>query len=284
MQTNEEVIMKKLMLMALIFSFTFAQYNTNGADNTVIMWGKYKWANPDEVEGYSIQERNSAVNEWFSKTNQADKSLMSSMFLYHYWTGAQEDVHVVNEFASVDVATQSVRDNAKINAIAFPDAEKRREAYLAQNKYFGNYHEDVHIFENHKALEKKRSGGFGETTVVTASVGYWKPMSEVENGSAAERYELMKKFQKEVIGKNPKILSQKVLTHLWSGKVEDGYWPVVTLSEYNSMEDADNAGDDNGPLALEAMTEEERNAYGKYWAPGRHDDIGLFNNWIPANK
>ena len=109
-------------------------------------------------------------------------------------------------------------------------------------------------------------------------------MSEVENGSAAERYELMKKFQKEVIGKNPKILSQKVLTHLWSGKVEDGYWPVVTLSEYNSMEDADNAGDDNGPLALEAMTEEERNAYGKYWAPGRHDDIGLFNNWIAANK
>ena len=67
--------MKKLMLMALFLSFTFAQYNTNGTDNTVIMWGKYKWANPDEVEGYSIQERNSAVNEWFSKTNQADKSL-----------------------------------------------------------------------------------------------------------------------------------------------------------------------------------------------------------------
>ena len=111
--------MKKLLILVVVLtSFTFAQYNSNGTDNTVIMWGKYKWANPDEVEGYSVQERNSAVNAWFSKTNQADKSLISSMFLYHYWTGAQEDVHVINEFAGVDVATQSVRDNAKINGIA----------------------------------------------------------------------------------------------------------------------------------------------------------------------
>jgi hypothetical protein len=109
-------------------------------------------------------------------------------------------------------------------------------------------------------------------------------MGLVENGSAEERYELLKKFQKEVIANNPKIVSQKILTHLWSGKVVDGYFPVITISEYNSMEDADNAGDDNPALFSKAFSEIEGAAYAKYWAPGRHEDIGLFNNWLGANK
>ena len=277
--------MKKLLiLVAILSSFTFAQYNSNGTDNTVLMWSKYKWTNMSEVEGGSAADRNQAVNTWYSRTNQANKMLKSSMFLYHYWTGAQEDVHILNEYASVEDATEAIRTAAKIRQTAFPNEEERRAAWSAQAKYFENYHEDLHIFENHTALEKKRTGGVGESTVVTVSVAYFKPMGMVENGSIEERYKLLKKFQKEVIGKNPRIVSQKVLTHLWSGKVVDGYFPVVTISEYNSMEDADFAGEDNPALFQKAFSEEEGAAYAKYWAPGRHEDIGLFNNWIGANK
>jgi len=277
--------MKKiLMLVALLTSFTFAQYNSNGTDNTVVMWSKYKWTNMSEVDGGSAADRNQAVNTWYSKTNQANKLLKSSMFLYHYWTGAVEDVHIVNEYASVEDATEAIRTAGKIRQTAFPNDEERRAAWNHQSKYFENYHEDLHIFENHVALEKKRSGGFGNSTIVTVTVGYFQPMGLVENGSAEERYELLKKFQKEVIANNPKIVSQKILTHLWSGKVVDGYFPVITISEYNSMEDADNAGDDNPALFSKAFSEEEGAAYAKYWAPGRHEDIGLFNNWLGANK
>ena len=277
--------MKKiLMLVAVLTSFTFAQYNSNGTDNTVVMWSKYKWTNMSEVDGGSAADRNQAVNTWYSKTNQANKLLKSSMFLYHYWTGAVEDVHIVNEYASVEDATEAIRTAGKIRQTAFPNDEERRTAWNHQSKYFENYHEDLHIFENHVALEKKRSGGFGNSTIVTVTVGYFQPMGLVENGSAEERYELLKKFQKEVIANNPKIVSQKILTHLWSGKVVDGYFPVITISEYNSMEDADNAGDDNPALFSKAFSEEEGAAYAKYWAPGRHEDIGLFNNWLGANK
>jgi hypothetical protein len=237
-----------------------------------------------EVDGGSAADRNQAVNTWYSKTNQANKLLKSSMFLYHYWTGALEDVHIVNEYASVEDATEAIRTAGKIRQTAFPNDEERRDAWNHQSKYFENYHEDLHIFENHVALEKKRSGGFGNSTIVTVTVGYFQPMGLVENGSSEERYELLKKFQKEVIANNPKIVSQKVLTHLWSGKVVDGYFPVITISEYNSMEDADNAGDDNPALFSKAFSEEEGAAYAKYWAPGRHEDIGLFNNWLGANK
>lgn len=272
------------MVVAVLTSFTFAQYNSNGTDNTVVMWSKYKWTNMSEVDGGSAADRNQAVNTWYSKTNQANKLLKSSMFLYHYWTGAVEDVHIVNEYASVEDATEAIRTAGKIRQTAFPNDEERRAAWNHQSKYFENYHEDLHIFENHVALEKKRSGGFGNSTIVTVTVGYFQPMGLVENGSAEERYELLKKFQKEVIANNPKIVSQKILTHLWSGKVVDGYFPVITISEYNSMEDADNAGDDNPALFSKAFSEEEGAAYAKYWAPGRHEDIGLFNNWLGANK
>ncbi len=37
-------------------------------------------------------------------------------------------------------------------------------------------------------------------------------------------------------------------------------------------------------LFQKAFSDEEGAAYAKYWAPGRHEDIGLFNNWIGANK
>ena len=273
--------MKKLItLIAILSSFTFAQYNSNSTDNTVVMWGKYKWTNMSEVDGGSAADRNQAVNTWYSRTNQANKLLKSSMFLYHYWTGAVEDVHIVNEYASVEDATEAIRTAGKIRQIAFSDQEERRAAWNHQSKYFENYHEDLHIFENHVALEKKRIGGFGDSTIVTVTVGYFQPMGLVENGSAEERYKLLQKFQKEVIANNPKIVSQKILTHLWSGKVVDGYFPVITISEYNSMEDADNAGDDNPALFEKAFSEEEGAAYAKYWAPGRHEDIGLFNNWL----
>ena len=277
--------MKKLItLIAILSSFTFAQYNSNSTDNTVVMWGKYKWTNMSEVDGGSAADRNQAVNTWYSRTNQANKLLKSSMFLYHYWTGAVEDVHIVNEYASVEDATEAIRTAGKIRQIAFSDQEERRAAWNHQSKYFENYHEDLHIFENHVALEKKRIGGFGDSTIVTVTVGYFQPMGLVENGSAEERYKLLKKFQKEVIANKPKIDSQKILPHLWSGKVVDGYFPVITISEYNSMEDADNAGDDNPALFEKAFSEEEGAAYAKYWAPGRHEDIGLFNNWLGANK
>ena len=92
-----------------------------------------------EVEDGSAADRNQAVNTWYSRTNQANKMLKSSMFLYHYWTGAQEDVHILNEYANVEDATEAIRTAAKIRQTAFPNEEERRAAWCAQAKYFVNW-------------------------------------------------------------------------------------------------------------------------------------------------
>ncbi len=276
--------MKKILIMVMLTTMAFSQYNADGEKNTVLTWSLYKWTPMSEVEDGSNADRAAAVAEYNKKRNQASKLLKSSMFLTHYWTGAVEDVHRLNEFKDMNEATIYSGGGENLNPKAWGDADERKAAVTANGKYFDSYHEDLHIFENHVALEKKRIGGYGDWTYVAVTVSYLKPLGAVEGGSREERYKLMKKFQKEVIGKNPKILSQRVLTHLWSGKIENGLWPVVTVSEYNSMEDVDNAGDDNPALWQKAFSEAEGSAYAKYWDNDRHEDLGLFMNFTPANK
>jgi hypothetical protein len=272
-----------LVLIAVLCSFTFAQYNEG---NTVVTWVKYKWEPMTEVEGGSWQEREDITKEYHTKRNAASKILKGKMLLTHYWTGSVLDVHLLSEFKDMNDATKHSSMNAEINRVAWSDEEERRTTLTTFGKYNQSYHEDLHILENHTQLEKVLSGGYPKNTFVSVNVRYWKPLSMVENGSADERYSLMKKFQKEVVGKNPKILSQKVLTHLWSGKLEGGYYPLVFVSEYASMEDVDSAGMENGPLAEKVMTESERKRLNEYWMPATvmHEDWGLFRGFTPANK
>ncbi len=276
--------MKKILLMVMFTTMAFSQYNADGEENTVVTWSLYKWSPMSEVEGGSVADRKASVAEYNKKRNQASKLLKSSMFLTHYWTGAVEDVHRINEFKDMNEATFYSGGFENLNSKGWGDADERRAAIVANNKYFESYHEDLHIFENHVGLEKKRSGGYGESTFVAVTVSYLNPLGAVEGGSREERYKLWKKFQKEVVGNNPKIVSQRVLTHLWSGKIVDGLWPVVTITEYNSMEDVDNAGSDNPALFRKVFSEAEGAAYAKYWNDDRHEDLGLFRNFTPANK
>ena len=39
--------------------------------------------------------------------------------------------------------------------------------------------------------------------------------------------------------KNDKILSQRWVTHLWSGSLSNGYYPITLITEFASMQDAD---------------------------------------------
>ena len=120
--------------------------------------------------------------------------------------------------------------------MAWRNADERSTALSNYNRHFQAYHEDVHILENWKALEKKNTAALtGEETinngnVVSVSIRYWKRMSEVENGSGTDRLAMMKKYADEVVKKNDKIVSQKVLTHLWSGSIEGGILPVFYIT------------------------------------------------------
>ena len=174
--------------------------------------------------------------------------------------------------------------------MAWRDSDERATAVSNYNRHFQSYHEDVHILEHWKVLEKKNTAALtGEETinngnVVSVSIRYWKPMNQVEDGSGADRLNMMKKYANEVVKNNPKILSQKVLTHLWSGSIEAGALPVFYITEYASLEDMAAAG--NAALEDAAFGPENRGDYWKYFHNiwDNHTDLGIFKTFAAANK
>ena len=278
--------MKKLLLVALFTTMVFSQY-TDG--NTVVTWSKYKWEPIGENPDLSWMDRNADVAAYQLARHKVSRQLMSSMMLTHFWTGESEDVAILGEFRNMQDATGYAGFN-NIDDMAWRNADERSTAVSNYNRHFQSYHEDVHILEHWKALEKKHTAALtGEETinngnVVSVSIRYWKRMSEVEGGSGEDRLAMMKKYADEVVKQNPKIVSQKVLTHLWSGSIEGGVLPVFYITEYASLEDMAAAG--NAALEDAAFGAENRGDYWKYFHDiwDNHTDLGIFKTFAPANK
>jgi hypothetical protein len=102
------------------------------------------------------------------------------------------------------------------------------------------------------------------------TVTTWK-ISVPADGSNSEFNEILKEWCDNVVSKNDKILSQKVLRHQSGGDSRD----LVVIIEYASWNDIDAAGDEQSRLVQEAWpNEDERSAwfanFGKYTV--KHSD------------
>ncbi len=276
--------MKRLgiLLVLMLTTVSYAQY-TKG--NTVIAWSKYKFKPVSEVDGHKSGDRGKALLEYHTARNAKTKLLQSSLFLTHYWTGKVTDVNFINEFKNMEDATLYSGTGGDLNKKTWPNEDERKAAVSGNNKYFQRYHEDVHLFENRKKLEKKKKKSKDNpNTVVAVTTRYWKPLSQVEGGSADERDKLMQKYHKKVTMKNDKIISQRTVTHLWTGALSNGYYPITRITEYASMADADDLETEPKLYEKAFKSKEDREAFNKYWAPASHEDIGLFWNQSRYNK
>ena len=276
--------MKRLGIL-LVLMLTTVSYSQYYEGNTVIAWSKYKFKPVSEVDGYKAGDRGKALLEYHTARNAKTKLLQSSLFLTHYWTGKVTDVNFLNEFKNMEDATLYSGTGGDLNEKTWSNEDERKAAVSGNNKYFQRYHEDVHLFENRKKLEKKKKKSKDNpNTVVAVTTRYWKPLSQVEGGSADERDKLMQKYHKKVTMKNDKIISQRTVTHLWTGALSNGYYPITRIREFASMADADDL--ETGPKLYEKAfkSKEDREAFNKYWAPASHEDIGLFWNQSRYNK
>jgi len=276
--------MKRLGIL-LVLMLTTVSYSQYYEGNTVIAWSKYKFKPVSEVDGHKAGDRGKALLEYHTARNAKTKLLQSSLFLTHYWTGKVTDVNFLNEFKNMEDATLYSGTGGDLNEKTWPNEDERKAAVSGNNKYFQRYHEDVHLFENRKKLEKKKKKSKDNpNTVVAVTTRYWKPLSQVEGGSADERDKLMQKYHKKVTMKNDKIISQRTVTHLWTGALSNGYYPITRITEFASMADADDLETEPKLYEKAFKSKEDREAFNKYWAPASHEDIGLFWNQSRYNK
>ena len=273
--------MRTLIVWAIMTICLFAQYNP---DNRVVTISKYEFKqNPDG----NTQDWLEKAEEYYTKMNRLDKNLISFKFLTHRWTGAAKDILHIAEWKSIADADASQAGAGDMRRKAWPNDEKRSEFFGAYSKYYTGYHKDVMVTELVASRVKRHKKSQNENTIVVIMELYLKPMSEVEGGSGAEREALRDEFFEKVIMKNDKILSWMELRHYWSGALGGGVTPIIVVTEYANLEDADNTSINREAILNAWPDEEERKAWfdkaGKYSGWG-HKDIGLHNNWVKLGK
>ena len=271
----------RLFTIIVLTGIIFGQYNP---DNHVVTMSKsYFKQNPDG----SLDDYAEKSEEYYTKMNRLNKDLTSSMVLGHYWTGSSEELLLLAEWKSIAAADRSQVGAADMRKKAWPNDEKRKAFFGAYNKYYTGKHKDVAVMELFTNRVKRHKKSQSENTVVHIRETYLNPMSKVEGGTVTDREALRDEYFEKVIMKNDKILSWRELRHYWSGSLGGGDIPIVTVTEYANLADADNNALDWPAIQKAWPDEEERKALfenaGKYSGWG-HKDIGLHNNWVKLGK
>jgi hypothetical protein len=272
---------KILFTLIVMTGVVFGQYNP---DNHVVTISSYEFKqNPDGTRKDWLER----AEEYYTKMNRLDKNLISFKYLTHRWSGASKDILHLAEWKSIADADASQMGAADMRKKAWPNDEKRKEFFGAYRKYYTGKHTDVAVTELVASRVKRHKKNQNENTIVTMMEYYLKPISKVEGGSAAEREALRDEYFEKVINKNDKILSWMELRHYWSGSLGDGDTPIIVVTEYANIEDADNNSLSKEAIGKAWPDEDERKAWfeksGKYSGWG-HKDIGLHNNVTKLSK
>ena len=274
-----------LLLCTMVIAQLQAQYNP---DNHVVTLSKYYLEPLSSVENGSAEERKEVMEENAKKMNPLKDKLLSTMVLGHYWTGTSNEVLVINEWASIADADETIRTTADTRKKAWRKDEDREEFMAKFNKYWVGKHTDISILELNMDLLKRPVRKHKENTFVSITQYNLARLSTVEEGSAEERKEILQTHFDKIVKKNNKIISSMFLQHYWSGSAggPEG-WPVIIITEYASIEDALDE-DDSALWEAAWPDEEERVAFRKkfrgYWSNGKHTDLELRTNWVALRK
>ena len=274
-----------LLLCTMVIGQLQAQYNP---DNHVVTLSKYYLEPLSSIENGSAEERKEVMEENAKKMNPLQTKLISSMTLWHYWTGKSNEVLEIHEWASLTDADATIIESQDTRKKAWRKDEDREEFMSNFNKYWTGKHTDVGVMELNMDMVKRASRPYKDNTFVTLTKYYLKPISKVEDGSADDRKEVLQAWFDNVVKKNDKLLSHMMLMHYWTGSMGgSGGRSVILVNEYATMEDAMN--EDFSELVEKAWPdEEERKAFQKkhsaYWSNYVHEDLAIRWNLVKLQK
>ena len=279
---------KSILLFSFLINIAFL-YGQDNEKNYVVTFTRSSLKSMGEVEDGSATERKELFEEYSRKMNPLTPELKMSMILGHYWTGVSTDVVAINAYESVADADNAGDNEGKTRERAWRRDDVREEFLKNYSKYWVGGHTDLEMFRLVPNRTKTRKRKPKENTVITITTHYLAPLSEVEDGSAEERNELLDKYFEEVEMKNDNLLSQLVLNHYWSGELGYGKgWPIVYVREWASMSDADDSESWSKLQELAWPDEAEREAkvkrYFEYWSGNLHEEMGIYYNWVNLQK
>ena len=166
------------MLCTMVIGQLQAQYNP---DNHVVTLSKYYLEPMSSIENGSAEERKEVMEENAKKMNPLQTKLISSMTLWHYWTGKSNEVLEIHEWASLTDADATIIESQDTRKKAWRKDEDREEFMSNFNKYWTGKHTDVGVMELNMDMVKRASRPYKDNTFVTLTKYYLKPLSKVED-------------------------------------------------------------------------------------------------------
>lgn len=264
--------MRKITILMIAVCGVFAALNTVHAqdDNHLFLIVSYKSTMPD---GGSAAERDSLLSIFTEAITRKNDKILSEQSMRHTYGPDSRDWIVVRECANWADIEAARKTNRKLSRETWPDQKKRRAFFRELNKYWLPGHGDE-VYTALTKFEKRApqmTSGSDENHIFAITT---RKTTRPDGGSTAKRDSMLALVQEAVVMKNDKIISRRILNHLYGMDNRD--WIVVT--EYANWEDVTEAGNVSRELRRKRWPDqEERRAFftelGTYWLPQHSDQI-----------
>ena len=250
MKTTNQFFLAIVMLLLMIPVCNFAQEDARPAYVTVTKsyWNKNYEGTPEEWKA--------AEKEYMEKVTKKNEHISWAGYFMHLMTEHSNEVIYAQTYPSWDAIDKAGARNSELEKEAWPDDEER-EAFL---KKLGSAYSHFHSDEIYATMSgaKQLEGGITDDMILYVRQN---KMAFPEDGSMEEWQTLFDKVLENAIYKNEFIKAYFPERHAWGSDRRD-FNEVIYL---DSMCDLEKMFDKYQELMKEALTEDERKAFGKYF-------------------
>ena len=215
----------------------------------------------------SAEDWNAIEKEYKDKVTSKNEHIMASAYLTHLLTDNSREVIYVQTYPTWEDIDKAAERNSELEKEAWPDDDARRAFLDKQASYYSEYHSDEIFATMDGAILP--SGPQEKDMVVYIRKN---KMAFPEDGTMKEFNELRLKQLEEIYKKNDLIKAYYPGMHAWGNDRRD----FLEVFVIDSLDDLGKMFDKNGELSSGAFTEEEGEAFGKYFK-GVHGDYVYTN-------
>ncbi|MFY0713261.1 hypothetical protein J1D01_06265 [Seonamhaeicola sp. NFXS20] len=253
MKTTNQIL-SALMVMCLLFSTStfYAQDNTQKRPEfitaTKMYWNKNYDATPAEWRA--------AEKEYMEKVTSKNEHIVSAGYYTHLFTENSNEILYVQSYPSWESIEKAASRNAELVKEAWPNEDTRKTVLEKLNSAYSSFHSDEIYATMSGAIPMENQMEKDMVLYVRINKGAFP-----EDGIFEEFESFRKKLTDEVLSKNEFIKAYYPSLHAWGADKRD----FVEAVYLESLADLHKMFDKNQELMKEAFTEEEAEAFGKYF-------------------
>lgn len=253
MKTTNQFLLAMVLALLLVMPMTTSAQDDEQKRPEYITVTKSYWNK--NYEG-SPEEWTATEKEYMEKVTKKNEYIMGARYFMHLFTENSNEVLYVQSYPNWEAIGKAAARNEELEKEAWPDEEARKAFLKKLNSAYSIFHSDE-IYATLPGAKHME----GEMTDDTVMYLRQNTMAFPEDGSMEEWSTLNKKVFENVILKNEYVKAYYPSMHAWGS--DRRHFNQAMYAD--SMCDLEKLFESYQELIKEALTEDERKAYNKYF-------------------